>query len=130
MAVFKRGGVWWYKFYFAGQFIRESSKSTSKTVARDAENQRRRELEQGYHNLRQKREIRIRLLRDIADEYLADYELRFRGSSRSTEPMIKVFRKRRRKAAYQAFVEKRAGQLGKLPLLSTRFPGHRSSASS
>jgi len=79
MAVFKRGGVWWYKFYFAGQFIRESSKSTSKTVARDAENQRRRELEQGYHNLRQKREIRIRLLRDIADEYLADYKLRFRG---------------------------------------------------
>jgi hypothetical protein len=79
MAVFKRGGVWWYKFYFAGQFIRESSKSTSKTVARDAENQRRRELEQGYHNLHQKREIRIRLLRDIADEYLADYKLRFRG---------------------------------------------------
>jgi integrase len=79
MAVFKRGGVWWYKFYFAGQFIRESSKSTSKTVAKDAENQRRRELEQGYHNLRQKREIRIRLLRDIADEYLADYKLRFRG---------------------------------------------------
>jgi len=22
MAVFKSGGVWWYKFYFAGQFIR------------------------------------------------------------------------------------------------------------
>ena len=38
MAVFKRGGVWWYKFYFAGQFIRESAKSTSKTVAKDAEN--------------------------------------------------------------------------------------------
>ncbi len=79
MAVFKRGGVWWYKFYFAGQFIRESAKSTSKTVAKDAENQRRRELEQGYHNLRQKRENRIRLLRDVADEYLADYKLRFRG---------------------------------------------------
>jgi hypothetical protein len=48
MAVFKRGGVWWYKFYFAGQFIRESAKSTSKTVAKDAENQRRRELEQAF----------------------------------------------------------------------------------
>ncbi len=79
MAVFKRGGVWWYKFYFAGQFIRESAKSTSKTVAKDAENQRRRELEQGFHNLRQRRENRIRLLRDVADEYLADYKLRFRG---------------------------------------------------
>jgi integrase len=79
MAVFKRGGVWWYKFYFVGQFIRESAKSTSKTVARDAENQRRRELEQGYHNLSQRRESRIRLLRDVAKEYLADYRLRFRG---------------------------------------------------
>ena len=61
MAVFPRGRVWWYKFYFAGQLIRESAKSTSKTVAKDAENQRRRELEQGFHNLKQRREIRIRL---------------------------------------------------------------------
>jgi hypothetical protein len=79
MAVFKRGGVWWYKFYFVGQFIRESAKTTSKTVAKDAENQRRRELEQGYHNLPQRRENRIRQLRGVADEYLADYKLRFRG---------------------------------------------------
>ena len=34
MAVFPRGRVWWYKFYFAGQLIRESAKSTSKTVAK------------------------------------------------------------------------------------------------
>ncbi len=79
MAVFKRGGVWWYKFYFAGQFIRESAKTTSKTVAEDAKNQRRRKLEQGYHNHPQRRENRIRQLRDVADEYLADYKLRFRG---------------------------------------------------
>jgi hypothetical protein len=79
MAVFKRGGVWWYKFYFAGQFIRESTKSTSKTLAKDAENQRRRELEQGFHNLKQRRENRVRLLGDVAVEYLADYRLRFRG---------------------------------------------------
>jgi hypothetical protein len=79
MAVFKRGSVWWYKFYFAGQMIRESAKSTSKTVAKDAENQRRRELEQGFHNLKPRRENRIRQLRDVAEEYLADYRLRFRG---------------------------------------------------
>jgi integrase len=79
MAVFPRGRVWWYKFYFAGQIIRESSKSTSKTVAKNAESQRRRELEQGYHNLSQRRENRIRQLRDVAEEYLADYRLRFRG---------------------------------------------------
>ena len=79
MAVFKRGGVWWYKFYFAGQFIRESTKSTSKTLAKNAETQRRRELEQGYHWFRQRRENRIHLFRDMAGEYPADHKLRFRG---------------------------------------------------
>ncbi len=79
MAVFPRGKIWWYKFYFAGRLIRESSKSTSKTVAKNAENQRRRELEQGFNNVQMKRENRVRQLRDVADEYLADYRLRFRG---------------------------------------------------
>ena len=51
MAIFPRGKIWWYKFYFAGPLIRESSKSTSKTVAKNAENQRRRELEQGFNCL-------------------------------------------------------------------------------
>jgi hypothetical protein len=80
MAVFPRGRVWWYKFYFAGQFIRESSKSTSKTVAKNAESQRRRELEQGFNNVPKKRETRVRQLRDVADEYLAE---RLAGLSRS-----------------------------------------------
>ena len=65
MAPFKRGGVWWYKFYFAGQLIRESSKSTSKTVAKNAEQERRRELEAGFNNLKDIRQQRIRSLEDI-----------------------------------------------------------------
>lgn len=79
MAIFPRGKIYWYKFYFAGQLIRESSKSTSKTVAKNAENQRRRELEQGFNNVQTRREIRIRQLRDVAEDYLGDYRLRFRG---------------------------------------------------
>jgi len=79
MAVFRRGEVWWYKFYFAGRLIRESSKSTSKTLARDAEKQRRRELESGFHNIGQAREQRIRSLKEIIDEYLVGYRLRFRA---------------------------------------------------
>ncbi len=79
MAVFRRGEVWWYKFYFAGRLIRESSKSTSKTVARDAEKQRRRELEAGFHNINQAREQRIRSLKEIIDEYLVGYRLRYRA---------------------------------------------------
>ena len=37
MSLYRRGDVWWYKFRFAGQMIRESSKSPSRTVAKDAE---------------------------------------------------------------------------------------------
>jgi hypothetical protein len=33
----KPSAVSWYKFYFAGQCIRESSKTTSKTLAKQAE---------------------------------------------------------------------------------------------
>jgi hypothetical protein len=35
MSVYRRGDVWWYKFRFAGQVIRESSKSESKTFAKE-----------------------------------------------------------------------------------------------
>jgi integrase len=45
MSIYKRGGVWWYKFRFEGQVIRESAKTASKTVAKDAERARRRQLE-------------------------------------------------------------------------------------
>ncbi len=81
MALFKRGGVWWYKFYFAGQPIRESAKSSSKTVAKNAEQQRRRELEAGFHNLKEVRQQRIRRLDEIVDEYLVGYRLRYRSAT-------------------------------------------------
>lgn len=67
MSLYKRGDVWWYKFRFAGQVIRESSKSESKTVARDAERARRRELEEGLHGIRKRR---ARLFSTAADEWL------------------------------------------------------------
>jgi hypothetical protein len=34
--------VWWYEFIFEGQRVRESTKTRSKTVAKDAEKARRR----------------------------------------------------------------------------------------
>jgi hypothetical protein len=36
MSLFRRGDVWWYEFWFAGRRIQESSKSPSKTIARNA----------------------------------------------------------------------------------------------
>ncbi len=55
ISLYKRGGVWWYKFRFAGQVIRESSKSDSKTIARDAERSRRRALEESWNQIKRRR---------------------------------------------------------------------------
>ena len=49
--IFKRGETWWYKFQFAGQIIRDSAKTKSKTVAQRAERVRRRELEDGFNGI-------------------------------------------------------------------------------
>ena len=51
MALSKRGNTWWYEFLFARQRIRESAKTTSKTVAKLAEQKRRRELELGFNGV-------------------------------------------------------------------------------
>lgn len=79
MALYKRGDIWWYSFIFAGQRVQASSKSKSKTVARESEKERRRELEHGINGLASPRSIRVRTLQDVSKEYLADYALRHAG---------------------------------------------------
>jgi hypothetical protein len=79
MALFKRGGICWYEFLFAGRRIRESAKMTSKTVAKLAEQNRRRELEGGFNGIQDKREERIRSVRELGDIYLDDYRLRHKS---------------------------------------------------
>jgi integrase len=76
MAVSKRGRIWWYYFLFAGKNIRESAKTTSKTVAKQAEQNRRRELELGFNGIVDVREKRIRSLDELASPYLEQYRLR------------------------------------------------------
>jgi hypothetical protein len=63
---------------FRGPGDQETSRSRSKTVAKEAEKQRR-ELEEGFHNLGNAREQRIRPLKEIIDEYLVGYRLRNRA---------------------------------------------------
>lgn len=70
MSVFKRGGVYWYHFLFAGRHIQESAKTTSKTLAKSAEQKRRRELEEGFNSLTDGRKDRIRTIAELADKYL------------------------------------------------------------
>jgi integrase len=51
MSVYRRGKMYWYEFNFDGARIRESARTTSKTIAKQAELQRRRELELGINGL-------------------------------------------------------------------------------
>jgi integrase len=77
MAVYRRGETWWFKFYFAGKYIRESAKTSSRTIAKEAEKQRRRELEEGYNGITgADRSKRVQTISEAADELLTDYALR------------------------------------------------------
>jgi hypothetical protein len=61
---------------FAGRLVKESAKTKSKTVAKAAEQARRRELEKGFNGLSDGRQDRIRNLRELARTFLADYQVR------------------------------------------------------
>jgi len=82
MAVYKRGNTYHYEFLFAGKRIRESAKTTSKTVAKEAEKNRRRALERTLAGLpAEKREDRIKSVNDMVAAYLTEYELGHREKS-------------------------------------------------
>ena len=68
MSVYKRGQTYWYKFLFRGQLIRESARTSSKTVARDAEHARRRDLEFAINRI--SRRERMPLFSVAAREWL------------------------------------------------------------
>jgi integrase len=79
MALFKRGKIWWYEFLFARRRVRESAKTTSKTVARLAEQKRRRQLEDGFNGVDDNREERIRSIKELGHSYLDGYRLRHKS---------------------------------------------------
>jgi integrase len=84
MSLYKRGDIWWYKFRFAGQLIRESSKSESKTIGKDAERARRRKLEESWN------EIKRRKLPPLFSIAAADWLKTRTGIAPSTERSYKL----------------------------------------
>lgn len=72
----KQSKVWWYEFIFAGQRIRESAKTTRKTIAQEAEKKRRLEVERGYNDVSTKKVDRIRSVANLADAFLEEYKVR------------------------------------------------------
>jgi len=75
--------IWWYDFIFEGQRVRESAKTRSKTVAKDAERVRRREIEESYNGI--KRRDRAKLFSVAAEEWLVLKALTLAESSQSIE---------------------------------------------
>jgi integrase len=75
--------VWWYDFIFEGQRVRESAKTRSKTVAKDAERVRRREIEESYNGI--KRRDRAKLFSVAAEDWLTVKALTLANSSQSIE---------------------------------------------
>ena len=67
--------IWWYEFSLAGKRIRESAQTPLKTIAREAEQDRRRELEKTLAGMPiEKRENRINSVADLVKTYLERYE--------------------------------------------------------
>ena len=79
MAVCQRGKILGYEFWFAGKRIRESAKTTRKTLAVEAEKRRRLELEKGCNSIKDSHPENIRTLRELSDEYREEYKLRHRS---------------------------------------------------
>ena len=69
MALFKRGRVWWYQFYYSGRRYRESTRTNSKTLATDIERVARRDVEAAAFGIRRPR--RAVLLSVAADDWIA-----------------------------------------------------------
>jgi integrase len=96
MSVYKRGDIWWYRFKLAGQTVRVTTKSRSKTVAKEAEKAHRRRLELGFNQIPSRKKLplfsvaAIEWLQDkggLATKTIAGYQGRL-------EQINKVFRHR------------------------------------
>jgi site-specific recombinase XerD len=82
MAVFKKGKWYQYEFVLNGKRIQESAKTTSKTVAIEAERIRRRELEQAALGIPvAQRADRIKSVADAVKQYLETYSVNHRVAS-------------------------------------------------
>lgn len=82
MAVYKRGGSWWYEFIFAGKRVRESAKTSRKTIALEAERQRKLELERTLAGMPvERRENRIKSVTDVVKPYQESYGVTHRKQS-------------------------------------------------
>ena len=55
MSIYKRGDVYWYKFMWKGELVRESTKQSNDKVARQMEAAHRTSLAKGEVGIREKK---------------------------------------------------------------------------
>jgi len=77
-----RSTIYWVEFSIAGKRVRESSKTSRKTIAGEYEKRRKLELEQAYAGMPVEDPVsRIRSVKEIVATYRAGYELNHRPHS-------------------------------------------------
>jgi hypothetical protein len=82
MSIYRRGDVWWYSFNFAGKHYQESTKTKSKTLAKEAEKKRRRGLEESFNGVpADSRKFRVQTVNELANSYLEDYKVRHKAAT-------------------------------------------------
>jgi len=79
VSVFRRGKTWWYEFVFNGRRIRESTRSSSETLAIKAERNRRREFEESANGILARRDPI--LFTKAAREWMAANKARWSSSN-------------------------------------------------
>jgi integrase len=84
MALYKRGGVWWYKFNWNGRTIRASTKVTNKRTAEQIEAARKTQLAKGEVGIRDRAPIPT--LKDFATrDFFPFVESRFKDKPKTLE---------------------------------------------
>lgn len=84
--IYKRGNRYWYKFKYLGKWIYGNPRTTSATVARQAERDRRQELERGYNGINSEDKAqRVQTLEAAVAAFLADSKIRKKPATYSYE---------------------------------------------
>jgi integrase len=80
MGVYKRGRVWWYRFTWRGESVRETSKQTNKRVAEQMEAAHKTSLAKGEVGIREQRPI------PTLKEFIAQDFLPFVRATKASKP--------------------------------------------
>src|SRR5688500_13234632 len=70
MALYKRGNTWWFQFKYRGRRYQESAGTASKTLAREIQRNRRRDVEEAANGIRRQRNLAV-LFGAAATDWLA-----------------------------------------------------------